>query len=176
MNHGVKEALSKGLSIPINEKVTDQGLTIHFKEMYVEDTKILIHYRIEQKDGSLIPYEFDTTGLNVLSDGKKDGQQVENPTYQEAQYEGFSVLNFLGSDHDNLPFYLIDANGAEINTGIADQDKPEGVLAFVTNGHSLPQSISMKVDVNRIGKTKGSWKGTIAIDQGKAKQATEVAK
>ncbi|WP_245596091.1 DUF4179 domain-containing protein [Paenibacillus taiwanensis] len=52
VDRGVKDALSKGLSILIDQKITDQGLTIHFKEMVVEDTKILIHYRIEQQDAA----------------------------------------------------------------------------------------------------------------------------
>ncbi|WP_245596089.1 hypothetical protein [Paenibacillus taiwanensis] len=104
---------------------------------------------------------------------KKEGRQVDKPTYQEPQHEGFSVLNFLDSDHDNLPFHPTDVTGAELDTGIADQDKPEGVLAFVTSGKSLPQSVFLKVDVNRIGNTTGNWKGTIAIEQGKAKPTTK---
>ncbi|MGG1661847.1 DUF4179 domain-containing protein [Brevibacillus sp. NRS-1366] len=176
VNDGVKRAVSEGLSVPMDQKMTDQGISIHFKEVYVEDTKVLIHYSIEQLDGTLVPFEFDTTGLEVLNEGTKDGKQVENPTYQEQGLEGHSVLPFIGtSKEDRLPFYLTDAAGKEINTGIADHDQPEGILAFVTDGRKLPQSITLNVDVNRIGKTKGSWKGQVVIDQSKARQATEAA-
>ncbi|MBU7318780.1 DUF4179 domain-containing protein [Paenibacillus oleatilyticus] len=177
---GVKRAVSEGLSVPIDHKITDQGITIHFKEMYVEDTKVLVHYRIEKQDGTLVPWEFDTTGLQIISDGKKDGKQVDNPTYQEPGVEGFNRLNFIGrelKDKDYLTFRLTDAAGKEIETGVADKDKPEGTIGFVMKGGaSLPQTIKLSVDIDRIGKTKGSWKGDIAIDQSKAKQATEAAK
>lgn len=177
VDQGVKRAVSEGLSVAMNQKITDQGITIHFKEMFVEDTKVLIHYSIEKQDGQLVPYEFDTTGLQVLSDGKKDGQQVENPTYQEPGPGGFSVLSFIGTDKkDRLPFYLTDEAGKELDIGIADKDKPEGMLAFVTSGAKLPASISLNVDINRIGKTRGSWKAQFPIDQSKAKQSTEAAR
>jgi len=177
IDKGVERALSEGLSIPMDEKITDKGLTIHIKEMYVEDARILVHYRAEQADGTLVPYEFDTTGLKVLSDGKKDGKQVENPKYQDPRYEGFSVLNFFGPGNKNeQAFYLTDAAGKEIKTGLAEKDKPEGVIAFVTDGTPLPQTIYMNVNINRIGETKGNWNGKIAIDQSKAKQATQTAR
>ncbi|RNB87882.1 DUF4179 domain-containing protein [Brevibacillus fluminis] len=177
VDDGVKRAVSEGLSVTIDQKITDQGITVHFDEMYVEETKILVHYKIEREDGSLVPYEFDTTGLQVISDGKKDNKQVENPTYQQSGLEGFSVLNFIGTERkDNLPFTLTDASGKEIDTGIAEKDKPEGMLAFVTSGKKLPSTIVLHVDIDRIGKTKGSWKGQIPIDQSKAQKATEAAK
>ncbi|WP_217560660.1 DUF4179 domain-containing protein [Paenibacillus sp. GbtcB18] len=176
VNEGTKRALSDGLSVPMNEKITDHGLTVQFSEVYVEDSKVLVHYKITGEDGKLVPYEFDTRGLNVINDGKKNGKQVENPTYQEKGLEGFSVLSFIGtSKKERLPFTLTDAAGNEIDTGIAEKDQPEGVLAFVTNGAKLPESIRLNVNIDRIGATKGSWKAQFTIDQSKAKQASEKA-
>jgi len=178
VNEGVKRAVSEGLSVPMDQKITDQGISIHFKEVYVEDTKILIHYSIEkEEDGGLVPFEFDTTGLDVISGEPEGGKYTENPTYQEKGVEGFNVLNFIGTDReDNIPYYLTGADDKEIITGIADHDRPEGILAFVTDGSKLPQSITLNVDANRIGKTKGKWSGKVVIDQSKAKDATKVAK
>ncbi|RAV23120.1 DUF4179 domain-containing protein [Paenibacillus contaminans] len=170
VDNGVKQALSEGSSVPLDVKIKDQGITVHFKELYTEDTKILIHYSMELEDGSLVPYVFDTTGLNVRSDGKENGKQTENPTYQQSGLEGFNVLPFIGTDKkDNLPFYLTDSAGKEIETGIAEKDKPEGVIAFVTSGTKLPQSVDLNVNINRIGTMTGSWKGKISIDVGKIK-------
>ncbi|KMZ41969.1 MULTISPECIES: DUF4179 domain-containing protein [Bacillales] len=166
----VKRAAEKGLSIPIDQKITDQGITIHFTEVYAEDSKVLLHYRIEQQNGELVPFEFDTTGLDVV------GEANGNPVYQEKGLEGTSVLNFIGTKENNLPFYLTDESGKEVEVGIADHDKPEGVLAFTSREFKLPQPLTLNIDVNRIGKTKGDWKGQFIVDQSKAKEATEAAK
>ncbi|WP_429843014.1 DUF4179 domain-containing protein [Brevibacillus sp. FIR094] len=171
VNEGVKRAAAEGLSIPIDQKITDQGITIHFTEVYAEETKVLLHYRIEQQNGELVPFEFDTTGLDV------GGEQNGNPVYQDKGLEGTSVLNFIGtSKEDYLPFYLTDESGKEVMVGIADHDKPEGVLAFVASGFNLPQPLTLNIDVNRIGKTAGNWKGQFIVDQSKAKEATKAAK
>ncbi|MCM3288876.1 DUF4179 domain-containing protein [Paenibacillus sp. MER 180] len=177
VDSGVKRSVSEGLSIPIDQKITDQGVTIHFKEMYVEEKKVLIHYRIENQDGELVPYEFDTTELDIREEGTKNGKQTDNPTFNVPGQEGFNILSFIQTDGENhLPFYLVDENGKELQTGVAEHDKPEGMIAFLTNDSKLPTSISMKVDVNRIGKVMGSWKGNVVIDQSKARKATETAR
>lgn len=177
IDSGVKQAASQGLTVPMDQKITDQGITIHFSEVYVEDTKVLIHYRIEKQDGTLVPFEFDTTGLELRTDGKVNGEQVENPTYNVAGQSGFNQLSFIGTEEkSNLPFTLVDETGKELETGIADHDKPEGVIAFVTSGAKLPQTIKLNVNANRIGTVKGKWKGQFTIDQSKATQATKTTK
>ncbi|MWV46335.1 DUF4179 domain-containing protein [Paenibacillus sp. HJL G12] len=174
VDDSMKQALSEGKSVPMDEKISDQGITVHLKEMYADGQKIFVHYSLEQSDGTLVPYEFDTKGLDVLSDGKKDGKQVENPTYQESGVDGFSVLNFIGTgQEDRLPFYLTDAKGDRIDSGVAEKDLPEGVFAFVTDGTKLPTSVTLHVDINRIGKTKGNWKGEFSVGQSQVKQETE---
>ncbi|MCM3141989.1 DUF4179 domain-containing protein [Brevibacillus sp. MER 51] len=170
VGEGVKRAAAEGLSIPIDQKITDQGITIHFTEVYAEDSKVLLHYRIEQQNGELVPFEFDTTGLDVV------GEANGNPVYQEKGLEGTSVLNFFGTKEDTMPFYLTDESGKELEVGIADHNKPEGVLAFTSHESKLPQPLTLNIDVNRIGKTKGNWKGQFIVDQSKAKEATEAAK
>ncbi|WP_232700014.1 DUF4179 domain-containing protein [Brevibacillus daliensis] len=163
VDNQVKQAAAEDLTMPIDYKISDQGVTIHFTEMYAEDSKVLLHYRVEKDDGKLVPYEFDTQGLNIRTDGKENGQ------YSVPGQKGFNVLNFFGTPNvDNLPFYLTDSKGNRLDTGIADQDKPEGLIAFVTVGHKLPQQMMLHVNVNRIGGTKGSWEGQLLIDKQKA--------
>lgn len=174
VDNGVKQAVSKGLTVPIDYKLTDRGVTLHFKEVYSEDSKVLVYYRIEKEDGTLIPYEFDTKGLDVHTNGKKNGLQDTNPTYSVPGQEGFNVLNFIETDNaDHLPFYLTDQKGNKLETGIAIQDKPEGLIAFKTAGNKLPQPLTLHVVVDRIGGIKGSWKGEIPIVQSKAGDATK---
>ncbi|OAB26114.1 hypothetical protein PMSD_26540 [Paenibacillus macquariensis subsp. defensor] len=167
VDNQVKQAAAEGLTVPIDYKISDQDITIHFTEMYVEDSKALVHYRVEKADGTLVPYEFDTQGLDIRTDGKENDQQITSPTYNVPGQDGFNALNFFGNANaaDNLPFYLTDSQGNQLDTGSADQGKPEGLIGFDTVDHNLPQEMVLHVNVNRIGGTKGSWQGRLPINQ-----------
>ncbi len=39
--------MKNGQFIPIDEKITKQGIMVHFKELYVADSCISVHYKIE---------------------------------------------------------------------------------------------------------------------------------
>lgn len=73
------DGMKNGKYIPIDEKITNQDITVHFKELYIADSRIPVHYRMEKTDRSLVPFEFDTSGLELKNDGKVNGQQEENP-------------------------------------------------------------------------------------------------
>ncbi|TKH90196.1 DUF4179 domain-containing protein, partial [Bacillus cereus] len=146
---------------PIDEKITDQGITVHFKELYIADSRISVHYRMEKTDGSLVPFEFDTTGLALESDGKVNGQQEKNP-----ELENEEVIPFIHDKGDRLPFELMVA-GKKLETGIRDKDKPEGVVTFVEGPKTkdaFKQPLTLDVNIDKIGKVSGSWKGQIQID------------
>lgn len=170
-NGVIQDMMKNGQYIPIDEKITDQGITVHFKELYVADSRISVHYRIEKSDGNLVRYEFDTTGKNLKSDGKVNGQQEENPEYTN-QNGVFSQLAFIQSI-DGLPFKLM-ANGKELKyIGIRDNDKPEGVITFVEGPEgkgAFKQPLTMNININKIGKVAGSWKGQIQIEPTKLKK------
>ncbi|WP_312469276.1 DUF4179 domain-containing protein [Neobacillus sp.] len=166
-----QDIMKNGQFIPIDEKITDQGFTVHFKELYVEDSRISVYYRIEKADGNLVRYEFDTIGGNLKSDGKINGQQEENPEYSN-QNGVFSQLAFIQSV-DGLPFRLM-ANGKELKyIGIRDNDKPEGIITFVEGPEgkgAFKQPLTMNININKIGTVAGFWKGQIQIDSTKLKK------
>ncbi|PEP56755.1 DUF4179 domain-containing protein [Bacillus pseudomycoides] len=170
-NGVTQDMMKNGQFIPLDEKITDQGVTVHFKELFVADSRISVHYRIEKADGSLVPFEFDTTGLDLKSDGKANGQQEENPEYNTKDGM-FSQLGFIQGT-DDLPFKLM-ADGKELkHVGIRDKDKPEGVVTFVEGPEgkgSFKQPLTINVNINKIGKVTGSWKGQIQIDPAKLKK------
>ncbi|MCY8504893.1 DUF4179 domain-containing protein [Bacillus atrophaeus] len=170
-NGVTQDMMKNGQFFPLDEKITDQGVTVHFKELYVADSRISIHYRIEKADGNLVLYEFDTTEGNLKSDGKINGQQEENPEYSN-QNGMFSQSVFIQS-LDGLPFRLM-ANGKELNNiGIRDNDKPEGIITFVEGPEgkgAFKQPLTMNININKIGKVAGSWKGQIQIDPAKLKK------
>ncbi|MBE7103545.1 DUF4179 domain-containing protein [Bacillus cereus] len=166
-----QEGMLNGQFIPIDEKITEQGITLHFKELYVADARISVHYRIEKADGTLVPYEFDTTGLDIKSDGKVNGQQEKNPVYN-TKNGMVSQLAFIQGE-DNLPFELM-AEGKQLeHIGIRDKDRPEGVITFVEGPEgkgSFKQPLTLDININKIGKIAGSWKGQIQIDPAKVKK------
>ncbi|WP_336974012.1 DUF4179 domain-containing protein [Bacillus thuringiensis] len=170
-NGVTQDMMKNGKYIPIDEKITDQGITVHLKELFIADSRISVHYRMEKADGNLVRYEFDTTGGNLKSDGKVNGQQEENPEYNN-QNGVFSQLAFIQSV-DGLPFRLME-NGKELKyIGIRDNDKPEGVITFVEGPEgkgAFKQPLTMNININKIGKVAGSWKGQIQIDPTKLKK------
>lgn len=83
----VNRSAKEGLTTPLYEKITSKGITISFDEMYVEKSRAYIHFRIENNDGNLVPYEFDTSGLDIEEDGKENGKQVTNPRYKLPGYK-----------------------------------------------------------------------------------------
>ncbi|MGE7863593.1 DUF4179 domain-containing protein [Bacillus mobilis] len=160
-----QEGMLKGQFIPIDEKITDQGITVHFKELYVADARISVHYRVEKADGTLMPFEFDTNGLDIKSDGKVNGQQEENPEYNIGNGM-FSQLSFIQGE-DNLPFELMSEGKKLEHVGIRDKDRPEGVITFVEGPEgkgSFKQPLTLDVNINKIGKIAGSWKGQLQIN------------
>lgn len=170
-NGVTQDMMKNGQFIPIDEKITDQGVTVHFKELYVADSRISVHYKIEKTDGSVVPFEFDTAGLDLKNDGKKNNQQEENPEYREKD-GSFSQLPFIQGE-SGLPFKL-KASGEELkHVGIRDKDRPEGVITFVEGPEekeSFKQPLTLDVNIKKIGKVAGSWKGQIQIDPAKLKK------
>ena len=160
-----QEGMLNGQFIPIDEKITDQGITVHFKELYVADARISVHYRVEKADGTLMPFEFDTNGLDIKSDGKVNGQQEENPEYNTGNGM-FSQLSFIQGE-ENSPFELLSEGKQLEHVGIRDKDRPEGVITFVEGPEgkgSFKQPLTLDVNINKIGKIAGSWKGQFQIN------------
>ncbi|MGY1423376.1 M56 family metallopeptidase [Bacillus cereus] len=214
----VNRSAKEGFTTPLNEKITSRGITISFDEMYVEKSRTYIHFRIENKDGDLVPYEFDTSGLDIYESGKKDGKQVTNPRYKLPGYypktqikEGHTRTgpsaqidyisnNKLDSMLQHGKNYVKDNNLKELPreaypTGEADfiqlpdldkdsvlyrmTDKPEGVIQISgPKSYVLPDSIKIKLQIDRIGKTKGDWNNefSVNVDQDNAAKATEIMK
>ncbi|HGA1022245.1 TPA: DUF4179 domain-containing protein [Bacillus cereus] len=175
----VRNALRTGDgSIPINQKITDQGITIHLKNLVVSGSNIIGNYTIENENGTLISYEFNTEGLDLLEDGKENSIQVREPIYKLPGYqEGKTVsgptstLLFIDGGKNHLAFSLLDSNGKELNLPTAGYEKPDGLFAF-TNTEKSP-NIRLQINVERIGKIKGNWKGQFLIDVQKRSVQTE---
>ncbi|MGG0255689.1 DUF4179 domain-containing protein [Bacillus toyonensis] len=176
----VKKDAANGKSIQLNEKIVDNGITLHIKEILIQDAKILIYYRFEQQDGSLVPYEFNTTGLDITKDGKEDGKQVESPYYKNKKFNAVQYLHFLSNTRiDNYQkdrignpdasdtdiFYVTNQAGESFDMVLAAHDKPEGVMVFEPlEGERFPDFLSVHININRIGRTEGTWTTKIPVD------------
>ncbi|MBF7152785.1 DUF4179 domain-containing protein [Bacillus albus] len=180
INDQVKKDAADGKSIQLNEKVVNNGITLHVKEILIQDAKILVYYRFEQQDGSLVPYEFNTTGLDIKSDGKENGKQVESPHYENKKFNAVQYLHFLSNTHmdnyqkdrignpdaiENSTLYLTNQAGESFETVLADHDKPEGVIVFEPlEGEKFPELLFINININRVGGTEGTWTTKIPVD------------
>lgn len=177
----VRNALKTGDGvIPLNQKITDQGITIHFKNLVIDGTKIIGHYTIEKENGTLIPYEFNTSGLELLEDGKENGVQVREPIYKnntdkDVSQESVNRLLFFNNDTRQPAFLFVDSNGKEISMPSAGYDRPDGLFAFVNKDGS--SNLRLQVNIESIGNNKGNWKGQFLINtQKKSVQVEEIQK
>lgn len=175
----IRNALKTGDGvIPLNQKITDQGITIHLKNLVIDGTKIIGHYTIEKENGTLIPYEFNTSGLELLEDGKENGVQVREPVYKDntgkdVSQESVNRLLFFNNDTRQPAFLFVDSNGKEISMPSAGYDRPDGLFAFVNKDES--SKLRLQINIESIGNNKGNWKGQFLINtQQKSVQAEEI--
>ena len=103
------DTLEGGNFIPLDEKITSNGIIVHLTDLFVSKTKVSINYRIEDENGSLIPYTFNTDGLDIKDDGIENGKQLYPPTYYLDREKGiFSEMQYIQTDNENkLPFNII---------------------------------------------------------------------
>ncbi|NEU05441.1 MULTISPECIES: zf-HC2 domain-containing protein [Clostridium] len=151
----------------LDEKITDKDITVHLTDLYVSESRVSVNYRIEDKNGNLVPIEYDTKGLDLKDDGIKDGKQVDDPEYYLDKKEGtFSVLTFLQSEEGRSPFELF-KDGNKLEIGVRELgEKTEGTITFV-GFNPLEYPVNLDININKIGKVSGSWNGQIEINPNK---------
>ncbi|GAA0124610.1 DUF4179 domain-containing protein [Clostridium sp. CTA-19] len=151
----------------LDEKITDKDITVHLTDLYVSESRVSVNYRIEDKNGNLVPIEYDTKGLDLKDDGIKDGKQVDDPEYYLDKKEGtFSVLTFLQSEEGRSPFELF-KDGNKLEIGVRELgEKTEGTITFV-GFNPLEYPVNLDININKIGRVSGSWNGQIEINSNK---------
>lgn len=158
----VVDATKNGEFQTLDERITDQNITVHLTELYVSESRISVHYKIEDQNGKIVPVEYDTEGLDLKYDGIIDGKQVEAPEYYLDKNEGtFSQLHFIESE-DYSPFKLLKDN-KELEIGSRNiGDESDGTITFV-GFESISYPVTLDINIDKIGKNKGSWKGQLEI-------------
>ncbi|MGL5675850.1 MAG: DUF4179 domain-containing protein [Cellulosilyticaceae bacterium] len=63
-----------GVFYTLNEKITDQGITVHLTELYVAESRVSVHYTIKDEAGNLMPVAYSTEGLDLPFELMKDGK------------------------------------------------------------------------------------------------------
>lgn len=161
-NGTVVDATKDGKLHDLDKKITDQNTTVHLTGLYVSDSRVSVQYRIEDKNGNPIPVEYDTKGLELKNDGIIDGKQVAAPEYYLDKNAGtFSQVQFIQSEK-HLPFNLMKDN-KELEIGIRDMgDKAEGTITFA-GFKSINYPVTLDINIDKIGKVSGSWKGRVEI-------------
>ena len=158
----VIDATKDGVFQAVDQKITDQGITVHLTELYVSESRVSVHYRIEDEKGNLMPIEYNTEGLDLKYDGIVNGKQVEAPEYYlDRELGSFSTLQFLACE-DALPFELM-KDGKALDIGIRELgDKNEGTITFV-GFNPIAYPVALDINIDKIGKASGAWKGQAEI-------------
>ena len=158
----VVDATKNGKFQTLDKKITDKKITVHLTDLYVSESRVSVHYRIEDENGNLIPVQYDTKGLELKNDGIIDGKQVEAPEYYLDKNAGTtSQLQFIQSEN-HLPFKLLKDN-KQLEIGIRDiGDKAEGTITFA-GFNPINYPVTLDININKIGKVSASWKGQLEI-------------
>ncbi|MCR8846395.1 M48 family metalloprotease [Paenibacillus sp. SC116] len=184
-HESVRLGAAAGLSVPITEAVTDQGVTLRFKEVYADANVVGLHYRVEQPDGTLLPVKYDTTGLKLVDqeiidrwygtfknfDPSKMSKEI---WYYDEQGE-LAVLTYWDWDWKRGikggPFYLTNTTGKIVGHS-QYQDKNEGVVFLSVLDKASTDPLLFHVNLTRIGHVKGNWKRSFSIDRSLAASST----
>ncbi|MGA5716771.1 M56 family metallopeptidase [Bacillus bombysepticus] len=169
----VKRSAKEGLTTPMNEKISDQGITISFDELYAENSRLYLHFRVENEDGSLVPYKVkkleNQKQLDFISNNKLDS------LVNELKNEDSPRHQFALSNDDVLQ--LVDFNTEDVLYRMTD--KSEGFIQISGDkSYELPKLVKIKLQIDRIGETKGNWNREfeVKIDKEKAAKSTEIMK
>ncbi|KAA6458911.1 MULTISPECIES: M56 family metallopeptidase [Bacillus cereus group] len=169
----VKRSAKEGLTTPVNENISDKGITISFDELYTEKSRLYLHFRVENEDGSLVPYKVkkleNQKQLDFISNNKLDS------LVNELKNEDSPRHQFALSNDDVLQ--LVDFNTEDVLYRMTDES--EGFIQISGDkSYELPDSIKIKLQIDRIGETKGNWNREfeIKIDKEKATKSTEIMK
>lgn len=159
----VVDATKDGVFKPLDTEITDQNITIRLTELYVAESRVSVHYRIEDENGNLVPIEYDTEGLDLKYDGIVDGKQVDAPEYHlDKELESFPTVQFLGCE-DALPFELM-KEGQSLDIGIRELgSQVEGTITFA-GFNPIDYPVTLDINIEKIGKTEGNWKGQVEIN------------
>lgn len=56
----IVDGTKNGVFYALDEQITDQGITVHLTDLYVSESRISIHYTIEDEAGNLVPVTYNT--------------------------------------------------------------------------------------------------------------------
>ncbi|TVX86832.1 M56 family metallopeptidase [Paenibacillus agilis] len=182
-HESVRLGAAAGLSIPINEAITDQGVTLRFKEVYADANVVGLHYRVEQQDGTLLPVKYDTTGLKLVEQEvidrwygtfeNFDPSKMRKEIWYYGEQGEVNILTYWDWKRGikGGPFYLANTTG-EIVGHSQYQDKNEGVIFLTVSDKASTDPLLFHVNLTRIGHVKGTWKKSFSIDRSLAASST----
>lgn len=152
---GLKQAADDGYAESVNKQVTDQGITLRVKEAIHDVFRISILFGLEQ-DGR--PLNSDLLFETFIPDGTDDDPYVN-------RYE------IVDDDGKVLPLYphLLQSGNDRILTLALDDLVPGHEVQSLSD---LPDRITVRFDINQIGKTYGKWHLEVLIDLSAAKASS----
>lgn len=154
---GLKKAADEGFAVPINKQATDQGITFKVKEAIHDVFRISILYGVEQ-DGN--PLNSDRLFDTFIPNGTDDDPYVNR-------------YDIVDDEGNVLPLNLrqIHAENDRILTLSLDDLFPGRGISSLSE---IPDRITVRFDINQIGRTRGKWHLEVPIDLTRAKASTTI--
>lgn len=76
---GLRQAVNQGYSTEMNQTVSDNGITLHVKEVVADPTRIVLSYVLEDSNGQMLPdLYFPTFGSNKLFVTDQEGKVISS--------------------------------------------------------------------------------------------------
>ena len=152
---GLKQAADDGYAEAVNKQVTDQGITLRVKEAIHDVFRISILFGLEQ-DGR--PLNSDLLFETFIPDGIDDDPYVNR----------YEIVDDEGKVLPLSPQLVKSENDRILTLGLDDLVPGHEVQSL----SDLPDRITVRFDINQIGKTRGKWHLEVPIDLSAAKASS----
>ncbi|CAH8705418.1 DUF4179 domain-containing protein [Paenibacillus thiaminolyticus] len=154
---GLKQAADDGYAESVNKQVTDQGITLRVKEAIHDVFRISILFGLEQ-DGR--PLNSDLLFETFIPEGTDDDPYVNR----------YEIIDDEGKVLPLSPQLVKSENDRILTLGLDDLVPGHEVQSL----SDLPDRITVRFDINQIGKTRGKWHLEVPIDLSAAKASSNL--
>ncbi|MGG4498073.1 DUF4179 domain-containing protein [Brevibacillus reuszeri] len=125
---GLKRAAEQGFNTPVNQSVTDQGITLEIKDIVADQTRLVVSYVLKDESGNVLPnlvIRYYEENRIYLTDGA--GNMISHKPHGLSQGAGYADLLFMLKKPPNdliVHFEMVNLKPAALKQGNWKLDVP----------------------------------------------------